>query len=303
MNGLLTKKEAGNLGWGLVFVSPWLAGLILFAAYPLLASLYYSFTDFSVLLPPVNVGLLNYRFLFQDDLFWTSMKNTVLFATMSVPLTLGLSLLAAMLLNNRLRMQGTFRAIYFLPSLVPLVPLAILWSWMFNSNCGLINAIIGPPLRSMGIEPPNWLEAAGWTKPALVFTKIWGIGGAMVIFLAALQEAPEHLYESADLDGAGAWRKFLSITLPFISPALYFNLIIGIIASLQTFALPYVMMGRGPSDSTYFLTMYIYDQGFKYLNMGYACAMAWIMFLIILILTLIASRISSRFMFYGEEKT
>jgi len=298
-NILPTRGEWRSIRKGLIFTSPWIAGTLFFVAYPLAASLYYSFTDFNVLLPPVPVGLSNYRDLWKDDLFWKSVRNTLVYAAMVLPVGLLLSLFIAVLLNMKIRLRGMFRTVYFLPSLVPLVPLAILWQWIFNGQYGIINAVLEPLLRSLGGAPPNWLEDPAWTKPALVFTRVWGIGGAMVIFLAALQEVPETLYESAQIDGANSVRRFIHITLPLISPAIYFNLIIGIIASLQVFAVPFVMLGRGPADSTYFYTMYIYDNAFRYLNMGYACAMAWLMFVVIVVLTLLATKISSRYVYYG----
>ncbi|MBN1900024.1 sugar ABC transporter permease, partial [Candidatus Sumerlaeota bacterium] len=219
-----------------------------------------------------------------------------------LPLSLVLSLFIAILLHEKIRFRGFFRTVYFIPSLVPLIPLGILWQWIFNNQYGIINLYLDPLLKPLGASAPNWLTDPFWTKPALAMTRIWGIGGAMLIFLAALQDVPEELYESAEMDGASAWRKFRNITFPLITPALYFNLIVGIIASIQIFAVPYVMTGRGPADSSYFFTMYIYDNAFKYLRMGYASAMAWIMFVMILILTILAMRISSRYVFYGRER-
>lgn len=295
----MTRRDYSNLKWGLLFISPWILGFCFFMLYPILASLYYSFTDFSVLLPPVPVGFGNYRDLAADDLFAKTVVNTLIYAVMVLPAGLLLALALAVLLNQPIRFRGGLRAVYFLPTLVPLVPLAILWHWMFNSDFGIINAFLNPLLGLIGLQAPNWLEDPTWTKPALACTRIWGIGSAMVIFLAALQDVPRHLYESAQLDGAGSFSRFWNITFPMISPAIYFNLIVGLIASLQVFAVPYVMTGRGPGDSTYFFTMYIYDTAFKYLNMGYASAMAWIMFILILVLTILAAKISSRYVFYA----
>lgn len=297
----ITHGEFCNIKRGLLFISPWIVGMILFVGYPIVASIYYSFTDFSVLLPPVGIGLQNYSDLIGDDLFWRSLNNTLLYAAISLPLGLGLSLFLALFLNQPIRFRGGFRAIYFLPSLVPLIPLAILWQWIFNSRFGILNAMLSPLLQPLQVSAPNWLEDPMWTKPALVMTRLWGVGASMIIFLAALQEVPKELYESAEIDGVTHWRKFFNITLPLISPAIYFNLIVGIIASLQFFAVPFVMLGRGPADSSYFFTMYIYDSAFKYLRMGYASAMAWIMFILTLILTILASRVSSRFVHYETD--
>ena len=297
----LSKNDLRDIKRGLIFISPWIVGMIFFVGYPIVASIYYSFTDFSVLLPPVGIGLQNYSDLLKDDLFWKSIHNTFFYAAISLPVGLALSLFLALFLNQPIKFRGGFRAIYFLPSLVPLIPLGILWQWIFNSRFGILNAMLGPLLQPLNISAPNWLEDPMWTKPALVLTRLWGVGASMIIYLAALQEVPKELYESAEIDGVTHWRKFLNITLPLISPAIYFNLIVGIIASLQFFAVPFVMLGRGPADSSYFFTMYIYDCAFKYLRMGYASAMAWIMFILTLVLTILASRVSSRFVHYETD--
>jgi multiple sugar transport system permease protein len=298
----MTRHEWRNIRRGLLFTSPWILGLLLFVAYPIGASLYYSFTDFSVLLPPVPVGFRNYTDLFRDDLFLKSIWNTLVYTLIALPLGIVLSLFIAVMLHEKIRFRGVFRTIYFIPSLVPLVPLGILWQWIFNSQYGIIHVYLDPLLEPLGGSTPNWLADPFWTKPALAIIRIWGIGGSMLIFLAALQDVPEELYESAEMDGASTWQKFRSITIPLLSPALYFNLIIGIIACIQIFAVPFVMTGRGPADSSYFFTMYIYDTAFRYLRMGYASAMAWIMFVLILILTILAMKIASRHVFYGGER-
>jgi multiple sugar transport system permease protein len=298
----ITRHEWRNIRRGLAFTSPWILGLLLFVAYPIGASLYYSFTDFSVLLPPVSVGVKNYTDLFRDDLFRKSIWNTLVYTMLALPLSIVLSLGIAVMLHEKIRFRGFFRTIYFIPSLVPLVPLGILWQWIFNSQYGIINVYLDPLLEPLGGSAPNWLADPLWTKPALALIRIWGTGGSMLIFLAALQDVPEELYESAEIDGASTLQKFRTITIPLISPALYFNLIIGIIACIQLFAVPFVMTGRGPADSSYFFTMYIYDNAFKYLRMGYASAMAWIMFVLILILTILAMKITSRHVFYGGER-
>lgn len=298
----VTRHEWRNIRRGLIFTSPWIMGLLLFVAYPIGASLYYSFTDFSVLLPPVSVGVGNYTDLFRDDLFRKSIWNTLVYTGLALPLCIILSLGIAVMLHEKIRFRGFFRTIYFIPSLVPLIPLGILWQWIFNSQYGILNVYLDPLLKPLGGSAPNWLADPLWIKPALAITRIWGIGGAMLIFLAALQDVPEELYETAEMDGASSFQSFRNITIPLISPALYFNLIIGIIACIQIFAVPFVMTGRGPADSSYFFTMYIYDNAFKYLRMGYASAMAWIMFVLILILTVLAMKITSKYVFYGSER-
>ncbi len=286
---------------GLAFTSPWILGFLLFLLYPILASFYFSLTNFNVLLPPVYIGGQNYIDLFQDNLFWITVYNTVFYSIFALPLMMILSVTIATLLNQSLRFRSILRTVFFLPSLVPLVALAILWQWIFNGQYGVLNFFLEKILSPVGVKPPNWMGDPLWTKPALIITALWGIGGSIVIYLAALQEVPTHLYEAAEIDGASSLQKFITITLPMISPVIYFNLIIGIIGTLQIFAVPFVMFGRGPANSTYFFAMYIYDNAFKYLKMGYASALAWIMFLLILGLTLFVTRISRKHIYYAAE--
>jgi multiple sugar transport system permease protein len=287
------RREART---ALLFVSPWIIGFGLFLLYPLLASIYYSFCDYSVLRPPVWIGAGNYRDLWNDEVFWQALKNTFFYAAMALPMGLVVALSLALLLNAKVRGMTVYRTIFFVPSLVPSVSLAILWLWVFNSDYGVLNEA----LRFLHLPAPNWLGDVAWSKPALVLLSIWGSGNAMVIYLAGLQDVPQHLYEAADLDGAGWWAKTLHVTLPMLSPVILFNLIMGIIGTLQVFTVPYVMFPGGtPARSTYFYTMYLFDNAFIYHKMGYACAMGWIMFVLILILTLISLKISERHVYYG----
>lgn len=280
----------------LLFASPWCIGFGLFLAYPLLASVYYSFCDYSVLRPPVWIGLDNYRGLARDEVFWIGLKNTASYAAMALPLGALLAISLALLLNAKVRGMTVYRTIFFLPSLVPAVSLAVLWLWVFNGEHGVLNAALG----LFGIKGPNWLGDPAWSKPALVLLGIWGAGQAIVIYLAGLQDVPQPLYEAAELDGAGWWAKTRHVTLPMLSPVILFNLIIGIIGTLQVFTVPYVMFPNGtPARSTYFYTMYLFDNAFIYHKMGYACAMGWIMFVIILLLTLLSLKISERHVYYG----
>ncbi len=302
----LSRAERGNLIKGLLFTAPWIAGLCLFTLYPILASFYYSLTDFNVLRPPVWIGAQNYTNLCNDAVFWKTIVNTAIYAAFALPLSLAVALGLAILLNQPLVFRGAFRTIFFLPSLVPLVALAILWQWIFNGQYGILNYWLGKVLGPLSMGTPNWLVDPFWTKPALILTALWGTGASMVVYCAALQDVPSHLYEAAEIDGASAFRKFFHITLPMISPAIYFNLVIGIINTLQIFAVPYVMFNkggssRGPADSTYFFAMYIYDNAFKYLRMGYASALSWIMFLLIFGLTIAATRIGRSHIHYGSE--
>ena len=295
----MTRGERRNLFVGLAFISPWIAGFLVFTLYPVCASLFLSFCDYDVLTSPVWIGTLNYSELVADSIFWKSLYNTLFFAAFSLPLGLVMSLLVAVLLNQSVRGRSTFRAIFFLPSLIPVVASSVLWLWILNGNFGLLNEA----LRALGIShPPQWLSDPAWTKPSLVLMSLWGVGSSMVIYLAALQDVPRSLYESAELDGAGAWSKFVHITLPLISPVIYFNLIMGIIGSIQVFSQGYIMMpAGGPQRSSLFCAVYLFLNAFEYRQMGYACAMAWVLFLLILLLTWLATRGTRKMIFYTGE--
>jgi multiple sugar transport system permease protein len=276
-------------------VSPWIIGLGVFLLYPILASFYYSLCDFSVFYEARFIGVANYADIFQDKVFWKSLLNTLFFAALSVPLGLMLALALAMLLNSGVRGLTIYRTIFFLPALMPMVALAVLWLWIFNGEYGVLNTA----LSGLGVPSPGWLTDPAWSKPALVLLSLWGVGYAMVIFLAGLQDVPVHLYEAADLDGATWWHKIRHVTLPMISPVILFNGIMGIIGSLQYFAIPYIMTPNGqPARSAYFYAMYLYDNAFAYLKMGYASAMAWILFLVIFALTLLSLRLAARYVHY-----
>ena len=281
---------------GILFASPWLIGFCIFLLYPLIASFYYSFCDYSVLKPPIFIGLSNYQELMEDSVFWTTLKNTGFYALFALPFGMFVGICLALLLNNKVRGMAFYRTIFFLPSLVPMVSLAVLWLWMFNGEHGLINVVLG----RIGIHGPAWLTEPAWSKPALIIMSLWGVGNAMVIYLAGLQDVPVALYEAAELDGAGPWQKTRNVTLPMLSPVILFNGIMGIIGTLQIFTVPYVMFPQGvPARSTYFYTMYLFDNAFRYHKMGYACAMGWIMFLIIFVLTLSALKFSEKKVHYG----
>jgi multiple sugar transport system permease protein len=282
---------------GLAFVSPWLVGFAALTLYPVCASIYYSFCDYDVLSSPVWVGLLNYRDMVSDDVFWKSVWNTLIFNLIALPLGLLASLALALLLNQPVRMRGVFRAIYYLPSLVPAVAGAMVWLWILNGRLGILNQ----GLSAMGIaNPPHWLSDPAWTKPSLALVSVWGCGNTVVIYLAALQGVPRSLLEAAMIDGASAWRRLVHVTLPAISPVIYFNLLIGIIGGLQVFTSAFVMMSTpgGPERSVLFYAIYIYQNAFEYRHMGYASAMAWILCLLILSLTWIASRLTRSLVFY-----
>jgi len=294
----MTRREWKDFWTGIAFISPWIVGFVVLVLYPVGASIYYSFCDYDVLSRPVWIGTLNYQDMFTDAVFWKSLKNTLYFAAVSLPLGLVLALLVAVLLNQEVKFRSGFRTIYFLPSLVPVVASAMIWLWILNGKFGLLNY----GLSFLGIEGPNWLSDENWTKPSIILMALWGVGGAMVIYLAALQDVPRELYESADIDGASAWTKLRHITIPMISPVIYFNLIMGIIGSLQVFAQPFIMFGGGGTNrSALFYAVYLYQNAFDYNQMGYACAMAWVLFLIILVLTWLATKSTRKHIYYAGE--
>jgi len=302
----MTNGDKHNLRVGLLFISPWILGFLALCVYPLLSSLFYSMCDYSALSPAVFVGSQNYRDMFADAIFWKSVYNTIFFAAFAIPLGLVMSLSLAILLNFDLPGKGIFRTVFFLPSLVPMVCLAVLWQWMLNGDLGLVNNTLKPAFGAVNaligthLSPPNWLQEAAYAKWGIIFTGLWGVGHAVVIYLAGLQGVPRHLYESAEIDGANFWHKTWHITLPVLSPVIYFNTIMGLIGSFQVFAVPYVMTGGGdgPERSLLFMATYLYQNAFDYWNMGYACAIGVALFLLILALTCAATKLSEHHIHY-----
>ena len=293
----MTRQERRNLRNALLFISPWIVGFCVFMLYPIASSLFFSFCDYSVLEPPVWVAGENYAELAHDKVFGISLLNTAYYAGVSLPLGMLVALALAVLLNTKARGMAVYRTIFFLPSIVPIVAMAILWLWILNGKYGVLNytlSLAGVPARSL----PTWLGSPQWAMPALILMGLWGVGYSVVIYLAGLQDIPVSLYESADIDGASWWQKAFYITLPMLSPVIYFNLIMGIIGTFQIFAAPYIMTDGGPERATTFYTFYLFNLAFEDLRMGYACAMAWILFLIILGLTLLATRVSQRHVHY-----
>lgn len=264
----------------------------------MIASLYLGLTNYSVLMPTRFVGLYNYQQMLQDKYISISIWNTIYYAGLAVPLGTAAALVLALLLNNKsLRGRSFFRAAFYVPSIMPIVALSILWIWLLQPRFGLINTF----LSFIGITGPNWLGDPAWAKAGLVLMTLTGVGGNMVIMLAALQGVPVHLYEAAELDGANEWNKFRHVTVPMISPAIFFVVIIGFINSFQVFTQAYVMTEGGPADSTMFYVLYLYRQAFNYFKMGYASAMAWFLFLVIVALTAVQFRLSSRWVYYGGQ--
>jgi multiple sugar transport system permease protein len=293
----VTPGQKNNLRLGLLFISPWIVGFLCFRVYPIVASFIYSFCDYSVLAEPAFVGVYNYQTLMRDTVFHQALLNTLIYGAMALPVTMVVALGLALLLNAPIYGRGLFRTLFFIPSLVPLVAMAILWGWLLNTEYGLINHL----LRTIGVPPIDWLGSVKWSKVSMVMPATWGVGGAMVIYLASLQEVPTHLYEAARLDGASYVRQFWHVTLPIISPVIYFNLVMTIIGLLQVFVIPYIMTEGGPARSTLFYVQFLYDTAFRYMRMGYACSMAWILFLVILALTLLATWATAKRIYYSEE--
>ncbi|MCY3020783.1 MAG: sugar ABC transporter permease [Planctomycetota bacterium] len=293
---------------GLLFISPFLIGFTVFTIYPVIASLYYSFCDYDVLSPPQFVGLANFREMASDDRFAKGLWNTVVFTVFAVPVTMVTALVLAFLLNMKLRGQALYRTIFFLPSIVPIIASSVLWLWLLNSDYGLINASLRPIMSwlnsafGLHLEPPGWLTDPDYAKPALIMMAAWGVGGNMILYLAALGDVPQQLYEAAELDGAGAWERARHVTLPMISPVLFFTLVMGLIGSFQYFAQPLVMWpGGAPGDSALFYALYLFQNAFLYLRMGYASAQAWLLFIVIVATTLLVFRSTRRFVYYAGE--
>lgn len=283
------------------FLSPWLIGFILFGAGPIIASIFLSLTDYSLFSKPNWVGLANYRELFRDPLIWKSLGNTLFYVIFVVPLSTAGACLLAVLLNQKVRGIPVWRTIFYLPTIVSGVAMGVLWRWIFNPEVGLMNTLLAPLIKLLAIDNPQWLLDPVLAKPAYVFMSLWAIGGGMIIFLAALQGIPKDLYEAADIDGASQVRQFFSITLPMLSPVILFSLTMGTIGSFQIFAQAYVMSGRGPDNSTLFYVMYLFDQAFRYFRMGYGAAMAWVLFAIVLMVTIINFKVARRWVYYEGE--
>jgi multiple sugar transport system permease protein len=282
---------------GYLFISPWLAGFFAFALWPFLQSIYLSFTRYNIVTEPKWVGTANYKMLLtSDELFWKSAWVTVKYAMISVPIGVVVGVGLALLLNSNVKGIAVFRTIFYLPSIVPTVATSVLFIWLLNPSVGLINRILG----LVGITGPAWLNTAPWAFYSLVMMALWGVGGSMIIYLAGLKDIPLHLYEAATLDGANAFQKLRRITLPLMTPVIFFNVIMGIIGAFQTFTQAYVITPNGgPQDSTYFYSLYLYNRAWKYLDMGYASAMAWMLFLVIVILTTVVFRTQKRWVHYG----
>jgi multiple sugar transport system permease protein len=279
---------------GLLWISPWIIGTVVFLAIPVAMSVYYSLTDYSLLDKPVFIGLANYGEMTHDVVFWKALRNTGVYAASCLVLGSVLSVLIAALLEQRLRGAGVVRAVVFLPTLIPVVSASIGWMWLYNGQYGLFNAA----LARIGVQGPDWLGDPRWAMPSLVVMSLWVVGSAVIICTAAMREVPEALYEAADLDGMGPVGRFRHVTLPMISPAIVFNAVMSVIWGLQVFAIPLVMTNGGPDNATKVYSMYVYSNAFEYGRMGYASALAWVQFVASVVLTVGALFAARRFVHY-----
>jgi multiple sugar transport system permease protein len=290
------KKRRERQQWeGYLFIAPWMIGFLVFTLGPILLSLYLSMTKWDLLRPqPIWVGWGNYRDLFKDPDFYLSLNRTLYYTAVSVPLGMIGSLAVAMLLNQKVPGISVFRTIYYLPAVTSSVAMFLLWKWVLSPEYGLANFL----LRAIHVSGPGWLSDSSWAMPALILMNLWYLGGGMIIYLAGLQGIPEHLYEAAELDGAGWWSKFRNVTIPMLTPTIFFNLVMSVIGSFQVFTQAYVMTQGGPAKATLFYVLLLYQQAFDFLRFGYASAMAWILFIVIAALTAFNFKVAPRWVHY-----
>ncbi len=280
---------------GILMASPWILGFLIFVAGPMIVSLYLSFTRWDLFTAPRWIGLHNYeQLIFRDARFLLSLKVTTIYAFVSVPLQVSLGLVLATLLNQKIRYLGFFRTVYYLPSVIGGIAVAVMFRWIFGTQFGLINSM----LASFGIQGPSWLGDPDLVLVSFILMSMWGAGASMLIYLGALQGIPTELYEAADVDGAGTLTRFFRVTVPMMTPVIFFNMIMGIIGALQEFVLPFIMTRGGPANSSTFLVLYLYRNAFEIFKMGYASAIAWVLFLYIMVLTIFIIRSSSMWVYY-----
>lgn len=278
----------------MLFVLPGLIGFACFFLYPVIISIYYSFCTYNIFSPPQWIGLDNFVALFKDELFWISLYNTIFFTVFFLSTEIGVAITLALLLNLKIKGMALYRSIFYLPVIVPLVASSLLWMWILNPQYGILNAFLG----KIGIEGPGWLADPKWSKPALILMGWWIVGESVIIYLASLQNISRQLYEAAEVDGANWWQKLTAITIPMITPAIFFQLVIGLIYSFQYFTQAYIMTNGGPVHSTEFYSLYLFRNAFIYFKMGYASAMAWLLFVLILISTLVIFKSSIKWVYY-----
>ncbi|TDD60890.1 sugar ABC transporter permease [Kribbella antibiotica] len=293
----MSKLRRREALWFYLFASPWIIGFVVFLLGPMIASVYFSLTDWDSFTPPKWVGLDNYRRLLTDDpVFWKALWNTFYYAAISVPLGLVLGLWLANLLNKQVRMRKLFRTLIYLPTLVPLVATAMIFK-MVLAPSGPLNDLLGV----VGIPGPSWLLDSMWVKPALILLSVWGAGGATVLLLAAMKGIPRELYEAAEVDGASSLRQFWSITVPQLTPIIFFNLIMGLIGAFQVFSQVYILTKGGPNNASQTMVPLLFNEAFSFYHLGYASALSWLLFAVIMVFTLIAFRSARRWVFYETE--
>ncbi len=294
------KRQENMMGY--LFASPWLLGLIVLGLFPIIASFYISFTNYDMISSPNFVGFANYQILFtNDDLFWKSLGNTFYHVAIAIPLGIVVGVSLALLLNNKIKGMSVYRTLFYLPNVVSIVAMTLLWLWLFQPNFGIVNEILAPLYKLFNMEPLRWHQAVETSKITLIIMGLWSAGGSMVIYLAQMQDIPTSLYESAEIDGANWIKKTIYITLPLMTPSIFFNFIMGIIGGFQVFTIAYIMTSGGPSRSTYYYAYYMFDKMIADQAMGMASAMAWILLVIVLIFTMIALRLNKYVVYLGEE--
>ncbi len=300
----LNRTQLRALVVGLVFISPALIGLLLFTLWPIIQSLYYSFTDYNILQPPYFLGLENYEDLLSDRVYKIGLQNTFYMVLIGLPIHLIFDLGMAFLLNTKIRGLPLYRTVFYVPTITPVVASAIVWLWLFNGQYGVLNVILG----WFGVQPIGWLTNPDWTKPSLIFMGLWFGGNTILVYLASLQDVPISLLESAELDGANAWRKTWHITLPMISPVIFYTIIINVIGYFQYFTEAWVLTATrdgaagGPANSILFYSMYLYQSAFQQFKMGYASAQAWVLFVIVLIATAIIFKTAGWVYYHAESQ-
>ncbi len=295
MSSAAAQRRVDAAGW--LWISPWVIGFLAFMLLPMGLSLYYSLTDYPLLEKPLWVGLDNYRELLRDEKFLAASRRTLVYAAISIPASTALALVIAGLLSAKVRAAGLFQAAVFLPTLVPLAASAMVWLWLFNGEYGLINRV----LRALGLAGPGWLTDADWAMAAVVIIGLWGVGQAVITYVAAMRDVPESLYEAAELDGMGPVRRFVSVTLPMISPVILFNVVTLTIGAVQVFGAPFIIRSAsvgGDTSHMTFYSLYLYDNAFTFGRMGYASAMAWLQMLAVLVITAATFVLSRRLVHY-----
>ncbi len=297
------RRSAGREALlGVLLATPWMIRLLVLHAYPIVAAFYFSFTRYVMGRPPEWIGLDNYAVMFsRDQLAMQALYNSIYYSVASLPLQLCLALFLAVLLVQKIRGLSLFRALFFVPTIIPTVASAILWLWLLNPRVGLVNEV----LVRIGLPRIPWLSSPRWIKPAFILMSLWGVGWDVVLFVAGLQNIPRHLYEAAEIDGAGVWARFRKVTVPMLTPTIFFNLVMGMIGSLQIFGPAFVMLrgpAGGPQNAALFYVLYIFRQGFQYFEMGYASALAIVMLILILAMTMLVFKSSSLWVYYEASR-